>query len=499
MFKIVQPVNQIRLTNVAVVRLRQGGQRFEIACYPNKVRDWRNGLEKDVMEVLQSHRIFTNVSKGEFAKDSDLQLCFGTSDLNQVSAKILDRGDVQMSAKERTAIRDAFVKEVCGLAAERLFSFQTGLPLTPAMVENAAKQYRILPKYKEGLTSKAACATLMTRLVNKLPQEIGRAMLRADVICDAMKHKDLSEQLVQQFNAQVLGDEIEGGKRKLSFRAPTAEYQALLEFVPSVGAELQVVKMLDATEPPAKKAVEASPKETAATTDSPDGQVDGSDHESSVESSSEEESSESGDDGEEEDDDDDRRRKTNFAALMSSDESEEDEESVLVSIRSTDDLKSVRTPNLEGLEEELRDALTSIKSSETKGRMKKVNLDADNWSRKQQKKKQERREKEKERKQAERENLVRQKIKAEQEEKRQEAERRQNALPEIILDGGPGWCVDCQVNYVTELQQDVRQHFRMEWHTFNSKRRLRGKAPVTRQEFDELSRDIKEGFLAVTF
>jgi hypothetical protein len=32
------PVNQVRLTNVAVVRHKKGGKRFELACYPNKVK-----------------------------------------------------------------------------------------------------------------------------------------------------------------------------------------------------------------------------------------------------------------------------------------------------------------------------------------------------------------------------------------------------------------------------------------------------------------------------
>ena len=37
-------VGQKRLTNIAVVRLKKGGQRFEIACYKNKVQDWRTGM-----------------------------------------------------------------------------------------------------------------------------------------------------------------------------------------------------------------------------------------------------------------------------------------------------------------------------------------------------------------------------------------------------------------------------------------------------------------------
>jgi hypothetical protein len=75
---LVQPVGQKRLTNVAVVRLRKHGQRFEIACFPNKVLSWRTRVEKDLDEVLQSHTVYTNVSKGVLAKSKDLTKAFGT-------------------------------------------------------------------------------------------------------------------------------------------------------------------------------------------------------------------------------------------------------------------------------------------------------------------------------------------------------------------------------------------------------------------------------------
>lgn len=40
---IKTPTNVKLLTNVAVVRLKKCGKRFEIACYKNKVLNWRNG------------------------------------------------------------------------------------------------------------------------------------------------------------------------------------------------------------------------------------------------------------------------------------------------------------------------------------------------------------------------------------------------------------------------------------------------------------------------
>ena len=42
--RVTQPVTQKRLTNVAIVRQRKGGKRFEIACFKNKVVSWRKKM-----------------------------------------------------------------------------------------------------------------------------------------------------------------------------------------------------------------------------------------------------------------------------------------------------------------------------------------------------------------------------------------------------------------------------------------------------------------------
>ena len=83
MSRINTPTNQKLLTNVAVVRTKKCGKRFEIACYKNKVISWREGIEKDIDEVLQSHTVFVNVSKGEVAKKADLLSCFAEVPITQ--------------------------------------------------------------------------------------------------------------------------------------------------------------------------------------------------------------------------------------------------------------------------------------------------------------------------------------------------------------------------------------------------------------------------------
>ena len=56
-------MTQVRLTNVAIVRLKKAGKRFEVAAYKNKVVNWRNKVETDVDEVLHTQVVYQNVTK----------------------------------------------------------------------------------------------------------------------------------------------------------------------------------------------------------------------------------------------------------------------------------------------------------------------------------------------------------------------------------------------------------------------------------------------------
>lgn len=47
------------MTNVAFIKYRVDKLKFEIACYKNKAINWRNGVEKDLSEViLKKYKIF---------------------------------------------------------------------------------------------------------------------------------------------------------------------------------------------------------------------------------------------------------------------------------------------------------------------------------------------------------------------------------------------------------------------------------------------------------
>ena len=82
-----------------------------MSFYHMQIINWRNGIEKDIDEVLQIPSIFLNVSKviilessyfqGVTASNEDLQRCFGTTDTSVISKIIMEKGVEQISGKER--------------------------------------------------------------------------------------------------------------------------------------------------------------------------------------------------------------------------------------------------------------------------------------------------------------------------------------------------------------------------------------------------------------
>jgi ribosome maturation protein SDO1 len=137
--KINQPVASVKLTNVATVRLTVGSRRFEVACYKNKVLDYRAGLETDLSEVLQTFNIFTNVAKGEFAKKSDLKAAFGEDmTTEQIAVHILQHGrSLQISEAERTQMYESTLTQIATWIASNTIHKHTGKPYTVSQIKHA--------------------------------------------------------------------------------------------------------------------------------------------------------------------------------------------------------------------------------------------------------------------------------------------------------------------------------------------------------------------------
>ncbi|EEH50236.1 SBDS family rRNA metabolism protein [Paracoccidioides brasiliensis Pb18] len=138
---IIQPSNQIKFTNVSVVRLKKGKKRFELACYKNKLLEYRSGTETDLDNVLQIPTVFLSVSKAQTAPTAELSKAFGPKTSNdEIIQEILRKGEVQVGERERKDILERVEKEVLEIVSARLVDPVSKRVYTTGMISKALDQ-----------------------------------------------------------------------------------------------------------------------------------------------------------------------------------------------------------------------------------------------------------------------------------------------------------------------------------------------------------------------
>lgn len=258
---IQQPINQVRLTNVAVVRLQLQGKRFEIACYRNKILDYRNGHESDLSEVLQSDRIFVNVSKGQFAKTSDLQKAFQTTDQEAIAKIILDhpKSAVQVSDKEREQQQADALARIATWIASHTVHPATQRPYTVAQIRQALVGYSIggtsgaaqLAGGSSGSNMKKQCLDAFKYLKRNNILELERtkmellltvSMDQHEAVQSALRQLDPAPTIVPLTEAYKPPDTQTCAQSVIQLQVDPSSYRSLDQLVQTVGGRLQILQ-----------------------------------------------------------------------------------------------------------------------------------------------------------------------------------------------------------------------------------------------------------------
>ncbi|KAA8538332.1 hypothetical protein F0562_027845 [Nyssa sinensis] len=204
---LVQPIGQKRLTNVAVVRLKKHGIRFEIACYKNKVLSWRSSVEKDIDEVLQSHTVYSNVSKGVLAKSKDLVAAFGTDDHTKICLEILEKGELQVAGKERESLLSSQFRDIATIVMQKTVNPETQRPYTISMIERLMHEIHFAVDPHN--SSKKQALDVIQELQKHFP--IKRSPMRLRLAVPEQNFSSLLEKL-NAWNASIVSKDETGSQ-----------------------------------------------------------------------------------------------------------------------------------------------------------------------------------------------------------------------------------------------------------------------------------------------
>ena len=232
------PVGIKKLTNVAVVRHRTHGARFEIACYKNTVLSYRRGHEKDVDNVLQSTEVYANVSKGIVAKDEELMKAYGTTDRAKICEVILEKGELQVSEKERKAESENAFRDAVTTLVEKCVNPGTNRPYPPGMIESALRDVHFSIDPKRSVKQQALEA--LPKLQAIFP--IKRAEMRFTAVVPSAK-EDALMTFVRENNGTIETSDLSATEASATFTMDPSTYRALDKLTKECKGRLEVVTL----------------------------------------------------------------------------------------------------------------------------------------------------------------------------------------------------------------------------------------------------------------
>lgn len=141
-----------------IARFFSHGKRFEVLLDADKYVAYKEGKIADMREILISDGVFRDIGKVrtkeralmaesvgvlERVPNEELQKVFGTSEFLAVAKKIVDEGEVQITAEQRRELLEKKIKRIVTFISQQAIDPRTGAPHPPARIETAMEQAKV--------------------------------------------------------------------------------------------------------------------------------------------------------------------------------------------------------------------------------------------------------------------------------------------------------------------------------------------------------------------
>jgi len=133
----------ISLENAVVARLESYGEKFEILVDPHLAARVRQGETLNMEDVVAALDVFGNSSRGTRASEEALMKVFHTTDFATVAKKIIEKGEIHLTAEQRKQMTEEKRRQVITFIARNAVNPQTAHRHPPQRSEMAMEEARV--------------------------------------------------------------------------------------------------------------------------------------------------------------------------------------------------------------------------------------------------------------------------------------------------------------------------------------------------------------------
>ena len=123
-----------------LARLKSGKLDFETMVDLDSAMKLKKGEEVDINNLIRDTAIYTDQKKGMHAGKDELENTFGTTDLHEITKKIVQKGQLEVTQEYRDEALEGKKKQIIEFLTKNAVDARTGRPFTPDILESSIKQ-----------------------------------------------------------------------------------------------------------------------------------------------------------------------------------------------------------------------------------------------------------------------------------------------------------------------------------------------------------------------
>lgn len=161
-----------------LVRYQKFGKNFELAVEPDLAIAFKNSKNKSdesLREMLRAEKIFSDTKKGLLADENDFETVFGTKDFFKIARKMIDEGEIQLTAEFREKMRAEKRKHIVQIIHRLCIDPKTNLPHPQIRIENAMEEAKV--KIDENKKAEDQVQDIISKLKPIIPIKVDEKVL----------------------------------------------------------------------------------------------------------------------------------------------------------------------------------------------------------------------------------------------------------------------------------------------------------------------------------
>ncbi len=132
----------VDLDDAIVAKLETHGETFEILLDPKVFDLVKQGKKFDIISYMAVEEVFKNAGKGTRPPEDKIRGAFGTDDIVEIARKIVEKGEIQITAEQRKEMLEAKRQQVVTYIAANAINPQTHTPHPPLRIQMALEDAR---------------------------------------------------------------------------------------------------------------------------------------------------------------------------------------------------------------------------------------------------------------------------------------------------------------------------------------------------------------------